>query len=104
MKPTLKCVAMWGVALALWVFSFVVALWVAAPHLLNPWWVEFFRGPAWTAAVAAYTVSLVLHHLLGDRGTMFKIALQLGREEEREDALMRAPNVLPMQRRSSMTT
>lgn len=99
MRPTSKCVVLWGVAVVLWVFSFVVAVWVEAPQLPNPWWVEVFRGPIWSAAVAGYSVSLVLHHLLGDRGTMFKIALQLGREEERDDARWRGPNVLPMPRR-----
>lgn len=99
MRPTTKCVMLWGSAVVLWVFSFAIAVWVADPGTPNPWWVEVFRGPIWSAGVAGYSVSLVLHHLLGDRGTMFKIALQLGREEAWDDVARRGPNVLPMQER-----
>lgn len=98
MRPTKRCVVLWGVAVLLWVFSFAVAVWVAHPGLPHPWWVEVFRGPVWSAAVAGYAVSLVLHHLLGERGTMFRVAVEIGREEERENA-RKWPNVIPIPRR-----
>lgn len=100
MRLTRKGMVAWGVAAGLWVFSFGVAVWVACPHLPNPWWVEVFRGPIWSAGVAGYTISLVLHHLLADRGTMFKIAYHAGIEDgaaARDRAVPDMPNVLPIQ-------
>lgn len=106
MRLTRRGMALWGVCGVLWVLSFTVTVWVAHPELPAPWWLAVFRGPMWAATWAGYAVSLVLHHLLADRGTMFKIAYHAGIEDGVAARGRNVPgtNVFPLQpqRRSSL--